>query len=113
MLAPARAAGVLGADPRLVFRHRIVARVLHEGTPTALRLMLHRSFAEKVAAAGGAPELVVAQLLAGPVPPGPWAEPVAGLATSSSCGPARRSRRSRCCSAPARNTPWITTPASS
>ncbi|MET8147271.1 BTAD domain-containing putative transcriptional regulator [Actinoplanes sp. NPDC049668] len=72
-LAPARAAGVLGAGPRLVFRHRIVARVLHEGTPTALRLMLHRSFAERVAAAGGAPERVVAQLLAGPAPLGTWA----------------------------------------
>ncbi|MEU4219787.1 BTAD domain-containing putative transcriptional regulator [Actinoplanes sp. NPDC026623] len=73
VLAPAHAAGVLGAGPLLVFRHRIVARILHEGTPTALRVMLHRSFAEKVAAAGGAPERVVAQLLAGPVPLDPWA----------------------------------------
>jgi len=73
VLAPAHAAGVLGAGPRLVFRHRIVARVLHEGTPVALRVMLHRSFAEKVAAAGGTPERVVAQLLAGPVPLDPWA----------------------------------------
>ncbi|WP_433724175.1 BTAD domain-containing putative transcriptional regulator [Actinoplanes sp. CA-051413] len=69
VLRPARAAGVLTDDPEtLVFRHRIVARVLHESTPAALRIMLHRSFAEKIAQVGGAPERVVGQLLAGPVP---------------------------------------------
>ncbi|MEU7904002.1 BTAD domain-containing putative transcriptional regulator [Actinoplanes sp. NPDC049118] len=73
VLAPAHAAGVLGPGPQLVFRHRIVARTLHEGTPTALRVMLHRSFAEKVAAAGGAPDRVLGQLLAGPAPLDPWA----------------------------------------
>ena len=69
VLEPARAAGVLTDDPELLtFRHRIVSRVLHESTPAALRIMLHRSFAEKIAEVGGAPERVVGQLLAGPVP---------------------------------------------
>ena len=69
LVQPARTAGVLTDDPEtLAFRHRIVARVLHEGTPAALRIMLHRSFAEKIAERGGAPERVVGQLLAGPVP---------------------------------------------
>ncbi len=69
VIGPARAAGVLTADPETVsFRHRIVSRVLHESTPAALRIMLHRSFAVKIAEAGGAPERVVGQLLAGPVP---------------------------------------------
>ena len=69
VVAPAVAAGMLiESGPHLVFRHPIMAWVLHEGTPTALRVMLHRSFAERIAAAGGAPQRVVAQLLAGPVP---------------------------------------------
>jgi DNA-binding SARP family transcriptional activator len=72
-LAPARAAGLLEEiETGLVFRHPIVARVLLEGTPTALRVMLHRSFAEKIAAAHGAPERVVAQLLAVPIPLDGW-----------------------------------------
>lgn len=71
VIQPARAAGVLTDEPHtLTFRHRIVARVLHESTPAALRIMLHRSFACKIAEAGGAPERVVGQLLAGPVPLG-------------------------------------------
>jgi DNA-binding SARP family transcriptional activator len=69
IIQPARAAGVLTDEPEnLVFRHRIVSRVLHESTPAALRIMLHRSFAGKIAEVGGAPERVVGQLLAGPVP---------------------------------------------
>ena len=69
IIQPARAAGVLTDDPQtLVFRHGIVSRVLHESTPAALRIMLHRSFAGKIAEVGGAPERVVGQLLAGPVP---------------------------------------------
>jgi DNA-binding SARP family transcriptional activator len=69
VVQPARAAGMLHDSPaELAFRHRVVAQVLHESTPAALRIMLHRSFAEKIAGAGGAPERVVAQLLAGPVP---------------------------------------------
>ena len=69
IIQPARAAGVLTDDPEtLAFRHRIVSRVLHESTPAALRIMLHRSFAGKIAEVGGAPERVVGQLLAGPVP---------------------------------------------
>lgn len=88
-LNPALAAGVLTADgDRLVFRHRIVARTLHEGTPAALRITLHRSFAERIAATGGPAEQVAAQLLAGDVPldgsAGDWlAEHVEQLAERS------------------------------
>ncbi|WP_082772349.1 BTAD domain-containing putative transcriptional regulator [Actinoplanes sp. TFC3] len=68
-LGPAVAAGVLGAAGEWVaFRHLVVARVLHEGTPSSLRIMLHRSFASRLADADAPPERVVAQLLAGPVP---------------------------------------------
>jgi DNA-binding SARP family transcriptional activator len=66
---PARETGLLtGSGESLTFRHGIVARVLHESTPAALRIVLHRSFAQKIAKNGGAPERVVSQLLAGPVP---------------------------------------------
>src|SRR5262249_43563199 len=37
-------------------------------TPRALRVMLHRSFAQRLAEHADAPDAVVAQLLAGPVP---------------------------------------------
>ncbi|WP_199514964.1 BTAD domain-containing putative transcriptional regulator [Nucisporomicrobium flavum] len=68
-LEPAVAAGLVArSGDRLTFRHPVVCRVLHEGTPASLRVMLHRSFAERIADAGGPPERVVAQLLAGPVP---------------------------------------------
>jgi len=68
-VAAAQAAGMLvESGPRLVFRHPIMAWALHEGTPTALRVMLHRSFAQRIIGAGGTPQRVVAQLLAGPVP---------------------------------------------
>lgn len=60
-----RAAGFLTEfGDTLTFRHAIVARVLHDGTPGALRTLLHRSFAERLAEAGGSPERVVAHLLA-------------------------------------------------
>ncbi|MEV8504917.1 BTAD domain-containing putative transcriptional regulator [Actinoplanes sp. NPDC051475] len=65
----ARAAGLLTTSTEtMTFRHRIVARALREGTPAALRAMLHRSFAEQLAAAGTAPARVVGQLLAGSAP---------------------------------------------
>lgn len=63
---------VVRNGPGLRFRHPIVRRVLHDATPTALRVMVHREFAEKIAAAGGPPERVVAQLQAGPVPVDRW-----------------------------------------
>ncbi len=44
-----------GPDGRLRFRHPVVARVLHDGTPAALRAMLHRAFAERITQAGGDP----------------------------------------------------------
>ncbi|MCA2211855.1 BTAD domain-containing putative transcriptional regulator [Jidongwangia harbinensis] len=73
-LAVARAAGVLGGSGTgLRFRHRIVGRVLRDGTPTALRIMVHRSFAERLAVTGAPPERVAGQLLAGPVPLDNWA----------------------------------------
>ncbi|MFI5494454.1 BTAD domain-containing putative transcriptional regulator [Actinoplanes sp. NPDC051859] len=68
-VAPVRTAGVLTADEEtLTFRHHIVARVLHESTPMALRVLLHRSFAEKIAEQDGAADKVLDQLQAGPVP---------------------------------------------
>ncbi|AGL14110.1 BTAD domain-containing putative transcriptional regulator [Actinoplanes sp. N902-109] len=68
-LTPAVTAGVLTAAGEWVaFWHRVVARVLHDGTPTSLRVMLHRSFASRLADTAAPPERVVAQLLAGPVP---------------------------------------------
>jgi hypothetical protein len=69
VLDPALRAGILTTEgERLVFRHRVVARVLHEGTPAAVRVTVHRSFADRIAAAGGPPEQVAGQLLAGEVP---------------------------------------------
>jgi DNA-binding SARP family transcriptional activator len=46
--------------PRLELRHPVVRRVLHDATPTALRVMVHREFAEKIAT------------IAGPVPADAW-----------------------------------------
>jgi len=67
------AAGLLAdTGHSLVFRHPVVRRVLHDALPTALRMTLHREFAEKIAAADGPPERVAAQLLAGPVPVDAW-----------------------------------------
>lgn len=69
LLTPAARAGVVASTgDRLTFRHPVVTRVLHEGTASALRVLLHRSFAERIAGAGGPPERVVTQLLADAVP---------------------------------------------
>jgi DNA-binding SARP family transcriptional activator len=56
----------------LDFRHPIVRRVVYDAIPTALRVMVHREFAEKIATVDGRPERVVAQLTAGPVPVDTW-----------------------------------------
>jgi DNA-binding SARP family transcriptional activator len=63
---------------RFELRHPVVRQVLHDGTPTALRVMVHREFAEKIAAADGSLARVVDQLIAGPVPVDGW---VAGWLT--------------------------------
>lgn len=69
LLTPAARAGVVTiTGDGLTFRHPVVTRVLHEGTASALRVLLHRSFAERIARAGGPPERVVTQLLADAVP---------------------------------------------
>jgi hypothetical protein len=70
----ATGAGLLAvaADGRLEFRHPVVRRVLHDGTPAALRVLLHREMAERIAGSAGRPERVVAQLLAGPAPIDAW-----------------------------------------
>ncbi|TDC54872.1 SARP family transcriptional regulator [Micromonospora sp. KC207] len=68
MLAPVRAAGILAPGDRLRFRHRVVVRALCGSTPAALRVTLCRRYAERLAAAGTAPERVVALTLAGEVP---------------------------------------------
>ena len=100
-LEAALAAGVLTrAGDRLAFRHRIVARTLHEGVPAALRITLHRTFADRIAAAGGPPEQGVAQLLAGDVPlddgVGAWliehVEQVAARAPRTAVAVLRRAR---------------------
>ncbi|GGK78824.1 BTAD domain-containing putative transcriptional regulator [Mangrovihabitans endophyticus] len=70
-ITAARAAGFITASGETItFRHRIVARVLHDSTSTGLRTMLHRSFADRLAAAGVAPHRVVSQLLAASTPLG-------------------------------------------
>jgi DNA-binding SARP family transcriptional activator len=63
---------VVRKGPGLRFRHPIVRRVLHDALPTALRVMVHREFAERIAGTGAPPERVVAQLRAGPVPVDRW-----------------------------------------
>ncbi|WP_416901384.1 AAA family ATPase [Micromonospora echinospora] len=68
MLAPVRAAGILAPGERLRFRHRVVVRTLCGSTPAALRVTLCRRYAERLAAAGTAPERVVALTLAAEVP---------------------------------------------
>ncbi|BCY13382.1 hypothetical protein L3i22_084700 [Actinoplanes sp. L3-i22] len=68
-LAPLLAAGLLASSgERVVFPYRVVARTLHEGTPAALRIPVHRSLGLRLAAAGAPPEEVVVQFLAGKVP---------------------------------------------
>jgi DNA-binding SARP family transcriptional activator len=64
----ALSAGVLteAGGERLAFRHPLVRRVLHESTPTALRLMLHREFAEKLAGTGAVARVAEQLLEAGP-----------------------------------------------
>ena len=64
----ALSAGVLteAGGERLAFRHPLVRRVLHESTPTALRLMLHREFAEKLAAIGAVGRVAEQLVEAGP-----------------------------------------------
>ncbi len=70
----ATGAGLLraAADGWLEFRHPVVRRVLHDGTPAPLRVMLHREMAERLAGSAARPERVVAQLLAGPAPVDAW-----------------------------------------
>ena len=64
-LAPVVAAGMLADDGvRLYFPCPVVAEVLHKGTPAVVRAALHQTFAQRIAATGGPPELVVRQLLA-------------------------------------------------
>jgi DNA-binding SARP family transcriptional activator len=67
------ASGLLVEDGHgLAFRHPIVRRVTHDAVPTALRVMVHREFAEKTATIDGRPDRVLAQLVAGPVPVDAW-----------------------------------------
>jgi hypothetical protein len=56
----------------LRLRHPVVRQVLHEAVPTALRVMVHREFAEKFEAAGAGRDRVLDQLIAGPVPVDAW-----------------------------------------
>jgi DNA-binding SARP family transcriptional activator len=67
----ARVLAEIGGE-ELAFRHPLVRRVLHESTPTALRLMLHREFAEKLATTGSVTRIAEQLLAAGPPADG-WA----------------------------------------
>ncbi|ODB72542.1 MULTISPECIES: BTAD domain-containing putative transcriptional regulator [Micromonospora] len=71
----ALAAGVLVEDGRrLRFRHPVIRRVLRGAIPTALRVLMHRQFAQRIAEAGGDLGRVAGQLLAGPVPVDAWVQ---------------------------------------
>ena len=71
----ALAAGVLVEDGhRLRFRHPVTRQVLRGAIPTALRVLMHRQFAQRIAEAGGDLSRVAGQLLAGPVPVDAWVE---------------------------------------
>ncbi|WP_047893614.1 BTAD domain-containing putative transcriptional regulator [Micromonospora sp. RV43] len=71
----ALAAGVLVEDGRrLRFRHPVLRRVLRGAIPTALRVLMHRQFAQRLAEAGGDLGRVAGQLLAGPVPVDAWVQ---------------------------------------
>jgi DNA-binding SARP family transcriptional activator/CheY-like chemotaxis protein len=73
LVARLRTAGVLAeSEEHLRFRYPVVRRVLRDGVPVALRTVLHRLHAERIATSGGAAERVAAQLLAGPVPLDDW-----------------------------------------
>jgi DNA-binding CsgD family transcriptional regulator len=70
----ALAAGVLAdADPELAFRHALIRHALYGSMPAAMRYALHRQAAQRLAAAGEPPELVVSQLQAVPGPVSGWA----------------------------------------
>ncbi|RZU53487.1 DNA-binding SARP family transcriptional activator [Krasilnikovia cinnamomea] len=67
-------AGLLtGSVAHAWFRHPVVPRVLRDHIPTALRGLLHHEYAERIAKAGGSPEQVLRQLLAGPARLDAWA----------------------------------------
>ncbi|MEU8313228.1 BTAD domain-containing putative transcriptional regulator [Micromonospora sp. NPDC048887] len=71
----ALAAGLLVEDGRrLRFRHPVIRRVLRGAIPTALRVLMHRQFAQRLAEAGGDLGRVAGQLLAGPVPVDAWVQ---------------------------------------
>ncbi|MET0423237.1 MAG: BTAD domain-containing putative transcriptional regulator [Actinoplanes sp.] len=71
----ALAAGVLVEDGRrLRFRHPVTRQVLRGAIPTALRVLMHRQFAQRIAEAGGDLSRVAGQLLAGPVPVDAWVQ---------------------------------------
>ncbi|MET7468166.1 BTAD domain-containing putative transcriptional regulator [Micromonospora sp. NPDC005686] len=87
----ALAAGLLVEDGRrLRFRHPVIRRVLRGAIPTALRVLMHRQFAQRLAEAGGDLGRVAGQLLAGPVPVDAWVQDwlIAHAAQLSATAPA-------------------------
>ncbi|WP_203903787.1 BTAD domain-containing putative transcriptional regulator [Virgisporangium aliadipatigenens] len=71
----ALAAGLLVEDGgRLRFRYPVMRRVLYRSTPTALRVMMHRDFAQRIAESGGSAVRVAGHLAAGPVSVDAWIE---------------------------------------
>ncbi|SDT56132.1 BTAD domain-containing putative transcriptional regulator [Actinoplanes derwentensis] len=75
LVEEAMTAGVLIEDGlRLRFRHPMIRQVLHGAIPIALRVAMHRQFAQRIAEADGDLSRVAGQLLAGPVPIDAWVE---------------------------------------
>jgi DNA-binding CsgD family transcriptional regulator len=78
----AQAAGVVADGERgLAFRHGLIRQVLYEQMPAAVRATLHGKAAEALAAAGRAPELIAAELVAA-LSPGAGQEPDTGHRTA-------------------------------
>jgi len=65
-LEEARVAGVVvERGDRLAFRHELVRDALYTDLPASLRQAMHRQFADRLSAAGGAPTAVAEHLLRG------------------------------------------------
>ncbi|WP_327739032.1 AAA family ATPase [Streptomyces nojiriensis] len=94
-VAEAEAAGILTPDgPRVVFRHDLVRRTLHDLVPSSARSLMHIRAAQALARAGAAPERVAGHLLEAAPPDGeflvPWITGSAAQLTARAPGLALR-----------------------
>ncbi|MFD7782316.1 ATP-binding protein, partial [Streptomyces nojiriensis] len=94
-VAEAEAAGILTPDgPRVVFRHDLVRRTLHDAVPSSARSLMHIRAAQALARAGAAPERVAGHLLEAAPPDGeflvPWITGSAAQLTARAPGLALR-----------------------